>query len=87
MGEIKLIEEKIKNSSGLSETKGLLTDKELVKYVLHESKHYLSIKADDEELILQIMRLLDLRNCSISYSEHLLDVIKDLIPMVSMFKL
>ncbi len=83
------INEKIKDSKGLAETKEKLTKEELVAGMVKEGEidWGLCIKDGDEYLILQILELLDKRNCSMRYAEYLLDTAKKMLPRICLFKL
>lgn len=83
------IAEKVKDSESLAETKERLTKEELVAGMVRECyvDWGLSMKDGDEHLILQILELLDKRNCSMRYAEYLLDTAKKMLPRICIFKL
>jgi len=83
------IEEKVKGSKNLAETKERLTKGELIECMLIgcEADPDMRVKDGDEYLILQILELLNKENCSMRYAEYLLDIAKKILPRICVFKL
>lgn len=89
MIDLDAVNEKVKDSKGLGETKEKLTKEELVACMVreYETDQVLWVKDGDEYLILQILELLDEKKCSMRYAEYLLDMAKKMLPRICVFKL
>lgn len=85
--DIKGIQEKIKDSNSMAESKKILTAEELVTALLHDCVKGNGLAKGDEQVIAQVLQVLGERNYTVSHIQRILDVTKELVPFIATFQM
>lgn len=85
--DIKAIQEKIKDSNSMAETKKILTEEELVAALLHDCVNSNGLVEGDEQVIAQVLQVLGERNYTVSYIQQMLEATKELVPFIATFQM